>query len=651
MDNASSSSSSSSASESDQDDDPDALDDSLPFPVQVPKRIIRILPPIKGSISRPVQQVAADNSGSQDQDAGSDGSPAEARVPAVSAYGSSKRVSAASKKSSGMQSQPQYAQQLSAESSEQRAQANSAGGCGGDDSVGGGPVETGVIFPPIVEGGTPPPQVPGVWDALDVLRGRTRIPDEELSALVAAAKPGVDYPDMGCIPDQVSFNCANVKQPGYYADTDFKCKFYRRCDINGVETSYICPQQTLFNQILLTCDYWYNVDCSKSAQFQDYSNSRLYHSDWLFLDTPPEVDVSAVDASQLATVQAANAKRSPGGVGQSSGKRRNGSGGRRGNKAPRQPAAQSKRTRTSAQGVELASAQASSDTIRVLPQVKPVAAAYIGAEQDQDAVDNSPSVPIAPMVTSNGGRRRHASKKSSSSSSSSSNIQEQQPQSQDQRARPSNSGVNGDGGAIGGTAVETGVVYPPIVQGGVAPPQVPGVWDALDVLRGRPRIPDEELSALVAAAKPGVDYPDMGDIPDQISFNCANVKQAGYYADTDFKCKFYRRCDINGVETSYICPHQTLFNQILLTCDYWYNVDCSKSAQFQDYSNSRLYHSDWLFLDTPPDVDVTTVDAGQLAAVQAANAKTSAGRARKSSGKKRQSGNRANAPRQPAQRY
>ena len=44
-----------------------------------------------------------------------------------------------------------------------------------------------------------------------------------------------------------------------------------------------------------------------SAQFIDYTNSRLYHSDWLLFDTPADADLSSVDASQLAAVTTGNA--------------------------------------------------------------------------------------------------------------------------------------------------------------------------------------------------------------------------------------------------------------------------------------------------------------------------------------------------------
>ena len=36
-----------------------------------------------------------------------------------------------------------------------------------------------------------------------------------------------------------------------------------RCDLNGKRTSYLCGNTTVFNQITLVCDYWFNVDCER----------------------------------------------------------------------------------------------------------------------------------------------------------------------------------------------------------------------------------------------------------------------------------------------------------------------------------------------------------------------------------------------------
>ena len=86
--------------------------------------------------------------------------------------------------------------------------------------IGGGPVQTGVSYPPIVDGPSPPAQVPGVWAALDALRGKPALTAEEIQAILAAAHAGEDYPILAEIPNQTGFNCANVKQAGFYADTD-----------------------------------------------------------------------------------------------------------------------------------------------------------------------------------------------------------------------------------------------------------------------------------------------------------------------------------------------------------------------------------------------------------------------------------------------
>ncbi|OQV17025.1 hypothetical protein BV898_08888 [Hypsibius exemplaris] len=164
----------------------------------------------------------------------------------------------------------------------------------------------------------------------------------------------------------------------------------------------------------------------------------------------------------------------------------------------------------------------------------------------------------------------------------------------------------GQGGSINGAKVlegdqvDTGVIYPPIKQGGTPPPQVPGVFEALDDLRGGPMPDPEKLFALIANATADLDYPILNEVPKQKNFNCAQVKQAGYYADTDFRCQAFRRCDVNGIETGYLCPNLTVFNQITLICDWFLNVDCAKSAQYSDYANSRLYHLGWPLHDTPP---------------------------------------------------
>ncbi|XP_055347407.1 uncharacterized protein LOC129594666 [Paramacrobiotus metropolitanus] len=118
------------------------------------------------------------------------------------------------------------------------------------------------------------------------------------------------------------------------------------------------------------------------------------------------------------------------------------------------------------------------------------------------------------------------------------------------------------------------------------------VWDYL-----KPALDAAEVAAILQA-KSG-DYPTLAEIPDDSSFDCSSKKQPGFYADVPSKCQVFHRCDVNGNKTSYLCVNSTLFNQITLVCDYFFNVDCEKFAEQEDFANSRLYTDKDIF-DTPP---------------------------------------------------
>ncbi|GAB6026593.1 hypothetical protein CHUAL_013005 [Chamberlinius hualienensis] len=64
---------------------------------------------------------------------------------------------------------------------------------------------------------------------------------------------------------QTSFTCANLNY-GYYADKEANCQAFHVC-LNGQKWSFLCPNQTVFNQHYLVCDYPTNVDCQGSDQF------------------------------------------------------------------------------------------------------------------------------------------------------------------------------------------------------------------------------------------------------------------------------------------------------------------------------------------------------------------------------------------------
>ncbi|XP_076258914.1 uncharacterized protein LOC143195545 [Rhynchophorus ferrugineus] len=87
-------------------------------------------------------------------------------------------------------------------------------------------------------------------------------------------KPGIDYPALSSIPT-TSFNCKTQRYKGFFADTDTNCQVWHYCDLNGGQASFLCPNGTIFSQVALTCDWWYNVKCSATPQLY-VLNERLY---------------------------------------------------------------------------------------------------------------------------------------------------------------------------------------------------------------------------------------------------------------------------------------------------------------------------------------------------------------------------------------
>ena len=77
---------------------------------------------------------------------------------------------------------------------------------------------------------------------------------------------------------------------------------------------------------------------------------------------------------------------------------------------------------------------------------------------------------------------------------------------------------------------------------------------------------------------PGDDYPIFAEVPDT-SFTCDGQVEGGYYADPEAECQVFHVCARGGhsglAKYSFLCPNGTVFQQRYLTCDWWFNVDCS----------------------------------------------------------------------------
>ncbi|CAL4181383.1 unnamed protein product [Meganyctiphanes norvegica] len=81
----------------------------------------------------------------------------------------------------------------------------------------------------------------------------------------AQRKGSGNYNYKGAIPE-TAFRC-NGRRPGYYADIEADCQVYHMCDTREKQFSFLCPNNTLYNQKFMVCDHWYNVNCELANGF------------------------------------------------------------------------------------------------------------------------------------------------------------------------------------------------------------------------------------------------------------------------------------------------------------------------------------------------------------------------------------------------
>ncbi|OQV16673.1 hypothetical protein BV898_09184 [Hypsibius exemplaris] len=136
-----------------------------------------------------------------------------------------------------------------------------------------------------------PAGTPNVFELL--LQSKPALHPDAVSSWLRGAAPGASsHPTLTVIPT-TSFSCEDVAGPGYYADPETQCQVFHRCDRHGVNSSYLCASGTIFNQITLTCDWWYNIDCNKAKTLYEYTNSRLYMAPGTPLFESPPADWQA----------------------------------------------------------------------------------------------------------------------------------------------------------------------------------------------------------------------------------------------------------------------------------------------------------------------------------------------------------------------
>jgi len=81
--------------------------------------------------------------------------------------------------------------------------------------------------------------------------------------------PETDYPIFDKIPE-TKFACAD-RLDGYYADLEARCQVFHVCsklpDGEYIQSSYLCPNGTIFQQETFSCQWWADVDCALNENF------------------------------------------------------------------------------------------------------------------------------------------------------------------------------------------------------------------------------------------------------------------------------------------------------------------------------------------------------------------------------------------------
>lgn len=111
-----------------------------------------------------------------------------------------------------------------------------------------------------------------VEEELDALTAKESM--EILQTMILGGKPGVDFPNYARAP-RTKFNCRKMEYGGMFADPETGCQAYHVC-YNRRKDTFLCPTGTLFNQQIMACDFWYNVNCETAVQYYDM-NIPLYH--------------------------------------------------------------------------------------------------------------------------------------------------------------------------------------------------------------------------------------------------------------------------------------------------------------------------------------------------------------------------------------
>merc|ERR1711935_694960 len=124
-------------------------------------------------------------------------------------------------------------------------------------------------------------------------------------------EPGVDYPILSRVP-RTEFSCTGRQPDRFYSDPETGCQVHHKCSGGAagrvfLKYSSLCPNGTLFDQVLQTCDWWYVVACPSEtlgqagAQTQVQAGAQAQVRAGAQTQTQSQTGVSLSGSSQSGT--------------------------------------------------------------------------------------------------------------------------------------------------------------------------------------------------------------------------------------------------------------------------------------------------------------------------------------------------------------
>ncbi|RWS14556.1 hypothetical protein B4U79_15450, partial [Dinothrombium tinctorium] len=385
-------------------------------------------------------------------------------------------------------------------------------------------------------------------------------------------RPWKDYPLLINIP-YTSFSCNFVKYPGYYADVETGCQVWHFCQLDGRHDKFLCPNGTIFNQETRVCDWWYNVHCPSSFYSYDI-NADLYgvRTDYATLEhvlkstgvfeslgyteipaPPPAVPVPPAIEYALPPPPTHAADARFGGSSPEyeylSDSSISGSG-----------------SNTYTPPLHYYDRRSDVSFLIVTSLIRQNVSVRFGEsiaiDNSGEHLDNSLESEVRVLRRPVDPREPHGILLLTSYAQNNTRPAVDNRTKQKRLRLIARIPVKSKSKNFDQSEEENKIEY-----------------NNNNFLQDEENREFDFNGILGIPGIPGVDYPNLSDIP-KTSFTCTIFPNPGYYADYETGCQVWHYCQADLRQDKFLCPNGTIFNQHTRICDWWFNVRCVNPSAF-----------------------------------------------------------------------